>query len=109
MILQSEIQDQLRALARGELSLYDFEDWIEDRGWNMHQDSAPGAVQLASDIYLLFSEHSAGLVDEEELRAGLLRLLDNLEVSFSLIDEPQVVFSFNSSAQSASVNLTVFA
>lgn len=79
MIQESEVRDRLARVVQGELSLFEFENWIEGESWSMHSDSSPQAVDLVSSIHLLLSERDDGLIDEGQLRHEFLELLTHVE------------------------------
>jgi hypothetical protein len=56
MINEFSVRDKLLELARNEISLEEFENWLVPAAWNMHYDSSPEAVELVSSIHLLLSE-----------------------------------------------------
>ena len=71
MLNESQIREQLADYLAGELSYHDFEDWLIQASWNMHQDSSQDAQELVSDISLLIYEYLDGHIDEEKLRVAL--------------------------------------
>jgi hypothetical protein len=71
MIAESQIREQIGHYLRGEISLDAFEDWLVQRSWNMHKDSAGDAQRLVSAVELRLAEHSSGHLDENALRAEL--------------------------------------
>ena len=79
MIRESEIRQQLDAVASNQVSLFDFGDWIDSHSWNMHADSERAAVALASDILRLFAEYDLSL-SEESLRQELMKLRGHVNV-----------------------------
>jgi hypothetical protein len=80
MILKSEIQEKLSAVAKGSLSPWDFHVWLEDNSWSMHQGSSEDAIELAGDIKIYFEEYYQGLIDEEQLAENLILLGDSVVV-----------------------------
>lgn len=76
MINENSIKEKLSALERGELSLEQFENWFVPLAWNMHHDSSPEAIDLASSIHLLLSERDDHVLDEFSLRRSLSELLN---------------------------------
>lgn len=84
MVVEAEVRENVIAVLRNELSLSDFEDWLVQHSWNMHQDSAPSAQELVSAIELALFEHSSGHLAEAELRAELLSLASHVSVSIAI-------------------------
>src|SRR5277367_5846633 len=74
MILKSDIQEKLSAIAKGTLSPWDFHVWLEDSSWNMHQGSSAGAIELAGDIKIIFEEYYQGQISEQQLINSLVSL-----------------------------------
>ena len=74
MILEADIHDRLRAVAAGTLDVWDFGEWIADQSWNMHKDSTPAAMGLASDALTLFAEYDHH-GDDGVLRRELVNLV----------------------------------
>ena len=70
MILESEVRDQLAALAAG-LSVFEFGDWLDEASWGMHTDSAPDAIRLVSSIDRMFADYDRH-GDESALRRELI-------------------------------------
>jgi hypothetical protein len=81
MILESDIREKLAAVASEVLSLEDFADWIDDESWNMHRDSDPDAIELASSAHALLAERDARALDDAALRRELLALLNSIRAS----------------------------
>lgn len=84
MIRESEIRQKLIEHLSDRLSLDDFEDWLVAHSWNMHQDSAPSAQDLASALELALYEYSSGHLTEAELRSELMSLSGNIVVAVEL-------------------------
>ena len=84
MIAEYQIRQHLARYLQHEMSLDHFEDWLVQRSWNMHRDSAESAQAMVSAIELRLAEHSSGHLDEKQLREELLPLVTtyNAVVSF---------------------------
>jgi hypothetical protein len=93
MIQEKEIQNRLAAFQGGELSLWDFYDWIESASLNMGRDSSADAVDLVGAINLLFADYDLRLLDEDSLRGKLIELKNPLSdvVAISVIPELIIV------------------
>ncbi len=78
----NEIRTQLaRYLAKGiakqedSISIEEFEDWIAQNTWNIHQGGDEGAKALAYEIEAKLAEYSGGHIDEAALRSSLSPLV----------------------------------
>jgi hypothetical protein len=78
----NEIRTQLaKYLARGvdksqdSISIEQFEDWIAQNTWNIHQGGEDEASALAYEIEAKLAEYSGGHIDEGVLRSNLLPLV----------------------------------
>ena len=91
MLTQAEVRQQLAAFLQNRLSLDDFEDWLADRSWNMHQDSPLVAQQLVASIELPLFEYSSGHRDLSSLRRELRGLLDQINLSVAVRTTDRVV------------------
>lgn len=87
MIQEFEIRAHFAAFASGAISLEDFEDWLDGASWNMHADSAPSAIRLASSALLLFSEFGLGYRNQASLRSELVALINNIDL-FAPVNVP---------------------
>lgn len=72
MIAENQIRETLVSYLLGKISLDEFEDWLVERSWNMHQDSEEAAQKLAAAIELRLAEHSSGHLSHADLRNELL-------------------------------------
>jgi hypothetical protein len=77
MITENQIREKLILYLSQTWSLDQFEDWLVEKSWNMHKDSEASAQRLASQVELRLAEHSAGHLDEQELRRELIPLVIN--------------------------------
>jgi hypothetical protein len=81
MIQEADIKARLRATVDRQLSLEDFEDWLDGASWNMHADSKRSAVQAAADALLVLSEYGLGHRNEGSVREELGLLLRRINAS----------------------------
>lgn len=77
MVLESEIREKLLDVLQRDSSLADFSDWLALERRNMHRDSTVEAQELVSSLSLLFYEHLAGHMPEEQLRQELASIAGN--------------------------------
>jgi hypothetical protein len=89
MITEVQIREKLGRYLRRDLSLDQFEDWIAQQSWNMHQDSSVSARELASAIELRLAEHSSDHLSEACLR----------EEFRQFVNPPVVLISFGEARQ----------
>ncbi len=75
MITEAQIRDRLFAYLSRDISLNEFEDWLVQQSWNMHQDSAEAAQQLVGAIELRLAEYSNEHLTDEGLERELRGLL----------------------------------
>ncbi len=68
--IDSEILEQLKLVAEGNLTIADFEDWHVGRTWGENSE-------LITEIDFILVEKS--LLTEEQLRSALLAFLPNRE------------------------------
>lgn len=74
MLSVKSIREQLQNVLAGQVSLDDFEDWLVQASWNMHQHADDESQQLVGAIELHLAELSDGLIDENEIVESLLTL-----------------------------------
>ncbi len=67
MITEGKIREQLFAYLTREISLNEFEDWLAQHSWNMHQDSDEVAQYLVGAIELRLAEYSDDHLDDKAL------------------------------------------
>ncbi len=75
MIQELDVKAKIAALLRDEISAIDFVRWIMANSWNMHRDSSDRAVDLVSDIHLLFAERDDKSLDDQAFLAELRELV----------------------------------
>lgn len=111
MITESQIRERLAAFLTNAIPLDEFEDWLVQNSWNMHQDSDPAAQELAGAIDLRLSEHSSGHLRENQLRDELISLARRpLIVYWDESGEPkQPRWTSTSTSVSSSVELPALA
>jgi len=66
--------------------------------WNVHKSGSEDAIDLVSTIHVMLSERDDRLLNKSELRNRLLSLLQPETVTLSVLEVPQIVSSFGSSA-----------
>lgn len=110
MILKSEIQEKLSAVAKGNLSPWDFHVWLEDSSWNMHQGSPEDAIELVGDVKFVFEQYYQRQIDERQLIEHLISLIDYVIIFDGKPNVVQVnVSQFRWESSSSAVLLTSLA
>lgn len=71
----NEIREQLASYLASEISVEEFEDWIAQRTWNIHQQPDEDCKKLAFAIEARLAEYSGGHIDESKLRQELAPLV----------------------------------
>jgi hypothetical protein len=76
MISAADIRQKLALVARNNLSLNEFERWVDPYVWDV--DDASDAQNLMESMQLLFSERNDGLLDARDLRRELFALYSDM-------------------------------
>jgi len=74
MIRENEIKEKIAQAINHSISIVDFAKWIYSNSWNMHQNSSPSAVALASEVHLLLAERDDFSINDDELISELRAL-----------------------------------
>ena len=100
MLNESQIREQLADYLADELSYQEFEDWLIQSSWNMHQDSSRDTQELVSDINLLIYEYLDGHIDEEKLRVALRPFVERYttQLLFDGVGRPSSLIKRSSSS-----------
>ena len=75
MITVDQIRAELQKVIREETSLDAFDEWFAQASWNMHLNSTPDAIRLASMVELCLAEFDGGFLSETNLFAELRNIL----------------------------------
>jgi hypothetical protein len=78
MLVESLLRENVINFVLGKMALDDFEDWFVASSWNMHQDSSPTAVALASAVELRLAELSSEHLSEHMLKRELSKLVSGI-------------------------------
>ncbi len=103
MVSASQIKEQLARFLNGEIDLDVFEDWFVQSTWNIHQSGSAAAEDLTFAVEESLAEYSSRHIDEQKLRSELSQILEAETRSVDIVDAPQTVYSFRSSAPSVFV------
>jgi hypothetical protein len=76
MIIESQIRKEIARVLSKEVSLNDLYRWLMARNWNMDRDSKDSAVDLASEVEMLFIERSSGDRSDSEVLQALGALVN---------------------------------
>ena len=67
----NEIRERLASYLANEIPVEDFEDFVAQRTWNIHQSGEEHAKSLAYAIEAKLGEYSGGHINEQTLRNEL--------------------------------------
>jgi hypothetical protein len=88
MIHEDEIRSRLIEYLAGSVSLSDFARSINSPSWSMFSDgSEQAAINLVAAASLRVSELYDGIINEQQLHAELLALLNNISDAVAISDE----------------------
>jgi hypothetical protein len=86
MALAQDIREQAARYLSDELPLSEFEDWLVDATWNVHQSGDSEAADLAYATELKFAEYTSGHLPLEDLRGFFARIAQPLPwASFTVL------------------------
>ena len=75
MISDLDIRERLIDYLVEQTTLDEFEDWLVQNTWNVHQWGSEATQNLAYSIEGPLAEHSGGQMDESDLRKKLVKLV----------------------------------
>jgi hypothetical protein len=78
--LEQSIRQHLVDYLAGQISLDDFTSWLVGATWNVASTESAGAAELTYSVELALAEHSSGLLSDEELRAELRALSQDVKL-----------------------------
>src|SRR5437773_3923264 len=81
MINASDVRQKLAALAAREMSLNEFESWLESHVWDVEHDSSEDAWDLVYSIRLLFAERDNCRLRADDLRRQIVALANDAVMS----------------------------
>jgi hypothetical protein len=94
MVSSSQIRKQLAEFLDGQMILAEFEDWFVQNTWNIHLSGSVSAQSLTFAVEESLSEYSGQHISEQSLRRELSRILSAENKVLSIVDAPQLVYSF---------------
>ncbi|HTS08679.1 MAG TPA: hypothetical protein VMP68_24135 [Candidatus Eisenbacteria bacterium] len=95
MIREHEIKEKIAQAINRQISIVDLARWFYSNSWNMHKDSSPSAVALASDVHLLLAERDDFSISDAEFISGL-QALNIDDTQLIEVDVPQPAFYLKS-------------
>jgi hypothetical protein len=107
MVSSSQIKEHLALYLANRISLGQFEDWFIPNTRDIRQTRSEAAMALAFAIEGTLSEYLSRLLDQRELRNELSQILHADNKVVEIVDTPQDVFVFSSSAPAAFLPLRV--
>jgi hypothetical protein len=78
MLKEREIRDQLASYLASQITLADLSSWIYSVTWDLEAGTDPNARDLAYKILGRLAEHSSAGFSEDDLRASLLPIANNI-------------------------------
>ncbi len=78
-----ELRNQLIRFLSKELPFDDFEDWLVQKSWNIHQNPDLVAQRLAYAVELRLAEYDSGHLLESDLRRELSELVGAYSIRLS--------------------------
>jgi hypothetical protein len=86
----------MSAAINREISVADFYRWLMLNSWNMHQDSSQSAIDLASELHLLFAERDDLILDDAAILRQLAALANSRDVKVLNVQftAPQTLYVF---------------
>ena len=88
MIGVTEIRRQLEEFLAHHIDADEFEDWIVQNTWNIHEQGNESLQNLAYAVDALLAEYSSGQIDEPALRRKLMPYTSRAEEPTSSADPP---------------------
>jgi hypothetical protein len=104
MVSASQIRNELSFALAGILSLDDFEDWLIENTWSIHNTGSKAAEALTFAIEGAFSEYTSERISEKQLREELSKVVFSETATVEINDalpnlwSAEPIWSFRSSA-----------
>ena len=98
MVSSNEVRNRLADAIEGQLSFDEFEDWLVQDSWNVHQSKDFDLQRLVFAIELPLAERSSGHLDDEGLLRELRAVLSVVPVNLETEAGPIAVKSGSSSS-----------
>ena len=109
MISHPEIRKQILNFLRDDIDIEQFDDWMVENSWNIHERGDIATQRLCFAIELKLAEYSAGHLSENALKQELLPLMIPYETT-SPVARSESTLSFSPltwSVQSADTRLSL--
>jgi hypothetical protein len=107
MVSGSQIREQLARFLGGQIELEAFEAWFARNTRNIHQSGSVSAENMTFAIEESLSEYSSRHIDEQELSVELAAILGEESSVVEVLEVPQQVYRFRSSAPAVLIPLMV--
>ena len=98
MVSSNEVRNRLADAIEGQVSFDEFEDWLVQYSWNVHQSKDFDLQRLVFAIELALAERSSGHLDDEGLVRELRAVLSVVPVNLETEAAPIAVKSGSSSS-----------
>lgn len=88
MVSASQIREKIVDFLSAEIHLDDFEDWIVQNTWNVHQSGSLAAEDLTFSVEEALSEYSRSVLEYHELTKALENLVGEENHSIDVATAP---------------------
>ena len=78
--LEHALRERLAEYLTGATTIDAFKTWLTASTWCLPRFQPPPAAQVVNEIKLALAEHSSGFRSDDELREGLVDVLNRLNV-----------------------------
>lgn len=97
MIREDELREAISDYLSGG-SLADFNQWLAQHSWNMHQDSDPSVQRLVGDVELAIAEYGYHSLSSADFRQRLRGLLNDnyIDAAVDVSSISKAIFSSRS-------------
>ena len=107
MISEFNMKEKMAAVLANRLSIVDFARWMMSNSWNMHSDSAPSAVSLASEIQALLAERDDFYLSDSDFVRELHKVyrdaIGSFVVNIDKVTEPKLSLSAQNETKTVSI------
>ena len=107
MISKDQIRERLIDYLAGNLLFEQFEDWLIDQSWDMHQASPRDAQEMVLDIKEAIYQYLDRYIDEDALKQKLYPLVESASATIIIGERPRVDVKSSSSAQASPFHVSV--
>src|SRR5262245_38334597 len=102
MVIRDQIRERLIDYLADSLSFEQFEDWLIDHSWDMHQGSPQDAQEMVLDIKEVIYQYLDRCIDEHTLKQRLQPLIASTSATVTVGQEPSFNLRLGSTARAGS-------